>query len=198
MLIANTMTTLIGEQRREIGMMKAIGGTRRQIRRIYLRTALLLGAAGSVIGVALGVLIANAIVRYFGSSFFAISPGFDVVVPGRGREHRASGLIAPPLAALPAIRRGARIPVREGLEEVPALEGSQAALDRALRRLSLPAADGADRRPQRHPPRAAQPHHRRPDRRSRSGPCSRCSPLINSVTTTTNNVWNQAPTSTSS
>ena len=46
-LIANTMTTLIGEQRREIGMMKAIGGTRRQIRRIYLRTALLLGAIGS-------------------------------------------------------------------------------------------------------------------------------------------------------
>ena len=47
-LVANTMTTLIGEQRREIGMMKAIGGTRRQIRRVYLRTALLLGAAGSV------------------------------------------------------------------------------------------------------------------------------------------------------
>ena len=41
------MTTLIGEQRREIGMMKAIGGTRRQIRRVYLRTALLLGAVGS-------------------------------------------------------------------------------------------------------------------------------------------------------
>ena len=80
-LISNTMTTLIGEQRREIGMMKAIGGTRRQIRRIYLRTALLLGAIGSVIGVALGIVIANAIVRYFGSSFFAITPGFGIAVP---------------------------------------------------------------------------------------------------------------------
>ena len=30
-LIANTMTTLVGEQTREIGAMKAIGGRRRQI-----------------------------------------------------------------------------------------------------------------------------------------------------------------------
>ena len=80
-LIANTMSTLIGEQRREIGMMKAIGGTRRQIRHIYWGTALLLGAAGSVIGVALGLVVANAVVRFFGSSFFAISPGFEVSLP---------------------------------------------------------------------------------------------------------------------
>ena len=32
-LIANTMTTLVAEQRNEIGVMKAIGGTRKQIRR---------------------------------------------------------------------------------------------------------------------------------------------------------------------
>ena len=135
-LIANTMTTLIGEQRREIGMMKAIGGTRRQIRRVYLRTALLLGAAGSVIGVVLGLVVANAVVRFFGSSFFAISPGFEVSMPVVVASI-VVGLVAPPLAALPAIRRGSRIPVREGLEEVPALQGGQAALDRALRRLSF-------------------------------------------------------------
>ena len=133
-LIANTMTTLIGEQRREIGMMKAIGGTRSQIRRVYLRTALFLGAAGSVIGVVLGVLIANAVVGFFGSSFFAITPGFAVSVPVVIASILV-GLVAPPLAALPAIRRGTRISVREGLEEVPALQGGQAAVDRALRRL---------------------------------------------------------------
>ena len=42
-LVANTMGTLVAEQRHEIGIMKAIGGTRRQIRRVYLLTALLLG-----------------------------------------------------------------------------------------------------------------------------------------------------------
>jgi putative ABC transport system permease protein len=189
-LIANTMTTLIGEQRREIGMMKAVGGTRRQIRRIYLRTAFLLGAVGSVIGVVLGVVIANAIVHYFGSSFFAISPGFGIAVPVVVASI-VLGLVAPPLAALPAIRRGARIPVREGLEEVPALEGGQAVVDRALRRLGFL-------------PRTAQIGIRSVTRRARRslttvvqiglavGTLLAVLALVNSVTTTTNNVWNEA------
>jgi putative ABC transport system permease protein len=189
-LIANTMTTLIGEQRREIGMMKAVGGTRRQIRRIYLRTALLLGAAGSVIGVVLGVVIANAIVRYFGSSFFAISPGFGVVVPVIVASV-VLGLVAPPLAALPAIRRGARLNVREGLEEVPSLEGGHAVVDRALRRLGFL-------------PRTAQIGIRSVTRRARRslttvvqiglavGTLLAVLALVNSVTTTTNKVWNEA------
>jgi putative ABC transport system permease protein len=189
-LIANTMTTLIGEQRREIGMMKAIGGTRRQIRRVYLRTALLLGAAGSLVGVVLGLVVANAVVRFFGSSFFAISPGFEVSVPIVVASI-VVGLVAPPLAALPAIRRGSRIPVREGLEEVPALQGGQAVLDRALRRLSFL-------------PRTAQIGIRSVTRRGRRsvttvaqialaiGTLLAVLALINSVTATTNAVWNQA------
>lgn len=189
-LISNTMSTLIGEQRREIGMMKAIGGTKKQIRRIYLRTALLLGGVGSIVGVGLGVLIANAIVRYFGESFFAISPGFGVVVPVVIASVLL-GLAAPPLASLPAIRRGARIPVREGLEEVPALEGSQAFVDRALRRLDFL-------------PRTAQIGIRSITRRARRslttvvqiglavGTLLAVLALVNSVTTTTNTVWNGA------
>jgi putative ABC transport system permease protein len=189
-LIANTMTTLIGEQRREIGMMKAIGGTRRQIRRIYLRTALLLGAIGSLIGVGLGVVIANAIVGYFGSSFFAIAPGFGVVVPVIVGSV-VLGLVAPPLAALPAIRRGARLNVREALEEVPALAGGQARFDRALRRLGFL-------------PRTAQIGVRSVTRRARRslatvvqiglavGTLLAVLALVNSVTTTTNTVWNGA------
>jgi putative ABC transport system permease protein len=184
------MTTLIGEQRREIGIMKAIGGTRRQIRGVYLRTALLLGAAGSVIGIGLGLLIANAVVRFFGSSFFAISPGFEVSVPILIASV-IIGVLAPPLAALPAIRRGSRISVREGLEEVPALQGGQAALDRALRRLSFL-------------PRTAQIGVRSVTRRGRRsvttvaqialavGTLLAVLALINTVTATTNAVWNQA------
>ena len=58
-LLSNTMTTLIGEQTQEIAAMKAIGATRRQIRRIYRRTALLLGACGAVLGAGLGIVLAN-------------------------------------------------------------------------------------------------------------------------------------------
>ena len=151
-LIANTMTTLIGEQRREIGMMKAIGGTRRQIRRIYLRTALLLGAAGSVIGVALGLWSRT---RSSASSAPASSPSRPASRSRAGRSWRAwsSG------CSRRRWRRCRRSAAAHGSRfarasrRCPRSQGGQAALDRALRRLSLPAADGADRHPQRHPPR---------------------------------------------
>jgi putative ABC transport system permease protein len=188
-LVANTMGTLIGEQRREIGMMKAIGGRRRQIRRLYLRTALLLGAIGGIVGVGLGVLIANLIVRYFGSSFFAISPGWAISVPVIVASLLLA-LVVPPLTALPAIRRGTRTPVREGLEEVPPLEGGVRALDRLLRRLTFL-------------PRTAQIGVRSITRRPRRsiativqialavGTLLGVLALINSVTQTTEAVWNE-------
>ena len=112
-LVANTMTTLIGEQRREIGMMKAIGGTRRQIRRVYLRTALLLGAAGSVTR-----RRARGRDRERDRPLLRLQLLRDLarlrcLDAGDRGEHRL-GVVAPPLAALPAIRRGARIPRARG------------------------------------------------------------------------------------
>ena len=102
------------------------------------------------------------------------------------------GLVAPPLAALPAIRRGARISVREGLEEVPGLEGGQAVVHRALRRLGFL-------------PRTAQIGIRGVTRRARRslttgrrqiglavGTLLAVLALVNSVTATTNKVWNEA------
>ncbi|MGZ6705398.1 MAG: ABC transporter permease [Solirubrobacteraceae bacterium] len=133
-LVANTMTTLVGEQTSEIGTMKAIGGRPRQIAGVYLRTALVLGALGSLLGIALGLVLANVLVRFFGSTFFAISAGVGVDVPVL-LASLALGLIGPPLAALPAIRRGVRIPVREALEATGSATGGQSALDRALRRI---------------------------------------------------------------
>ena len=188
-LVANTMGTLIGEQRREIGMMKAIGGTRRQIRRVYLRTALLLGAIGSALGVALGVVIANLIVGFFGSTFFAIEAEWSVSVPVIVASI-VLGIVGPPLMALPAIRRGTRIPVREGLEEVPALEGGVRTVDRLLRKLSFL-------------PRTAQIGIRSVTRRTRRtiatvvqialavGTLLGVLALMNSVTSTTEEAWNQ-------
>ena len=83
-------------------------------------------------GVGLGVVISNAIVGFFGSSFFAISPGWAVSVPVVVVS-LVLGLVAPPLMALPAIRRGTRVPVREALEEVPRLQAAPAPTRRSGR-----------------------------------------------------------------
>ena len=78
MLISNTMTTLVAEQTSEIGIMKAVGGRRRQIAAVYLKTALLLGGLGTVAGIILGAVLAYVLTRYFGSTLFAASVGFGI------------------------------------------------------------------------------------------------------------------------
>jgi putative ABC transport system permease protein len=133
-LLSNTMTTLIGEQTSEIAAMKAIGATRRHIRRIYRRTALLLGALGAVVGAGLGIVVANAVVGFFGSRFYGISAGFHV----DGALLAASlavGVVAPPLAAVPAIRRASRLPLAEALNATGSAVGGQGILDRGLRHI---------------------------------------------------------------
>ena len=114
-LISNTMTTMVAEQSREIAMMKAIGGRRRQIRRSYLHVALLLGAAGTLIGIVIGIPFANVALGFIGNRFFGVDPGWGVpanvivisIVVGLG---------ATLLASLPSLRRAARTSVRAGLE----------------------------------------------------------------------------------
>jgi putative ABC transport system permease protein len=132
-LVSNTMTTLVAEQTGDIGVMRAIGARRRQVARVYLTTAVLLGALGALVGSALGVALSSAAAAYFGDMFWAVdvSPGADVKVLLAGA---AVGLIGPPLAALPAIRRAVRADLREALESTGSAIGGQNAVDRALRR----------------------------------------------------------------
>lgn len=132
-LISNTMSTLVAEQTREIAVMRAIGARRRQVASVYLRTALLLGAIGALVGTALGIVLANVLARYFAATFWAVDvgPGLDVSVVV---VSVLVGVLTPPLAALPAIRRGARVDLREALEASGSAHGGERGLDRLLRR----------------------------------------------------------------
>jgi len=135
-LVASTMTALVGEQTGEIATMKAVGGRRRQIAAVFARTALMLGALGTLVGVLLGLALANALVQFFGSEFFAIDPGL-----GADSTVLAAsvllGLLGPVLAAAPAIRRGTRITVREALQATLSAMGGGGRLDGALRHVGI-------------------------------------------------------------
>jgi putative ABC transport system permease protein len=133
-LIANTMSTLVAEQTPEIGTMKAVGGRRRQIALAYARTALLMGALGTLIGVPLGIGLSNLLVRFFAGSWYSVTPGFAV----DARTVAASialGLIGPVVACLPAIRKATAVPVRQALTTGAGAPGSDGTVDRALRRV---------------------------------------------------------------
>ncbi len=75
--IANTMTMAILERTREIGLMKAIGATNRDILGIFLGEAASIGLMGGVIGTTLGWGLGQTFNNIFGgalSSFFPIAP----------------------------------------------------------------------------------------------------------------------------
>jgi putative ABC transport system permease protein len=133
-LISNTVTTLVTEETSEIGIMKAVGGRRGQIAAVYLRTALLLGGLATAVGMALGIVLANALTRYFGQTFYAIAPGLGV----DWRILLLSaliGLAAPPLVAVPAVRRAIRVPLGQALQANGSAVGGQDAGDRLLRQV---------------------------------------------------------------
>ena len=68
---------------------------------MYLKTALLLGGLGTVVGVVLGAVLAYVLARFFGSTFFAVGVGFGIAWP-IVLISALVGLLGPPLAALEA------------------------------------------------------------------------------------------------
>jgi putative ABC transport system permease protein len=135
-LISNTMTTIVAEQSREVAIMKAIGGRRRQIRRSFFRTAFVLGVAGTVFGIALGIPFANVVLGFVGNRFLGITPEWGAPV-NAFVVSVVVGIGVTVVAAVPALRRAARTPVHTGLEGALSA-GGDSRLDRALRHLRMP------------------------------------------------------------
>jgi len=76
--VVNTMTVAVGERTREIGVRRALGATRRRIRRDVLAESALMAGLGGVGGLVLGVLVAaglnSATVASTGTSLFLVTP----------------------------------------------------------------------------------------------------------------------------
>ncbi|MFI5662162.1 ABC transporter permease [Streptomyces sp. NPDC051684] len=62
-LIVNTFSMLIAQRTRELGLLRALGADRRQVRRSVLTEAVLLGLVGSATGFALGVGLAVGLIK---------------------------------------------------------------------------------------------------------------------------------------
>lgn len=132
-LVVNLLTALMASERRHIGVMKAVGGTRAQIARLYLTQTLILGGAAIVIGVPAGLLGARVLCRAM-----AVFLNFDITsfaVPLWVYLLEALvGLVVPLLAGARPVLRGTSVSVREALADAgvsPHAFGTSA-LDRAL------------------------------------------------------------------
>ncbi|MEO8025655.1 MAG: FtsX-like permease family protein [Bryobacteraceae bacterium] len=63
-IIYNTFAIAVTQRRSEIGILRALGATRRQIRTLFLTESALTGLFGSLLGLLFGILIARALAGY--------------------------------------------------------------------------------------------------------------------------------------
>jgi putative ABC transport system permease protein len=75
-VIANIMFVSVVERTKEIGVRRALGARRRDIRRQFLLEAAMLASVGGVLGVALGALIAMGVNQVFPAQ---VKPSFIVI-----------------------------------------------------------------------------------------------------------------------
>ncbi|MGA4847009.1 ABC transporter permease [Streptomyces sp. G5(2025)] len=66
-LIVNTFSMLIAQRTRELGLLRALGADRGQVRRSVLFEALLLGLVGSTLGLAAGIGLALGLIELMGA-----------------------------------------------------------------------------------------------------------------------------------
>jgi putative ABC transport system permease protein len=104
-VIANIMFVSVVERTKEIGVRRALGARKKDIRRQFLLEAALLSSVGGVIGVILGALIALAVKQVFPAevrlSFIFLGVGVATVtglLAGWIPSNQASKL--PPVEAL--------------------------------------------------------------------------------------------------
>jgi putative ABC transport system permease protein len=115
-LVINLLTAMMASQVRQIGVMKAIGGTRWQIARIYFSQALFLGIAALIVALPLGLLGSRALCRYmavflnFDIDSFAVPFWVYLLVA-------VVGIAAPLIAAAYPVWKGSGAPVRVALAD---------------------------------------------------------------------------------
>jgi putative ABC transport system permease protein len=66
-IIYNTFQIAVTQRRTEIGILRALGATRRQVRTIFLGESVVAGLVGSVVGLLLGIVIARLMIGYIGA-----------------------------------------------------------------------------------------------------------------------------------
>ncbi|CAM5275571.1 Putative ABC transport system permease protein OS=Streptomyces griseomycini OX=66895 GN=FHS37_004137 PE=3 SV=1 [Streptomyces griseomycini] len=114
-LIVNTFSMLVAQRTREIGLMRAIGSSRKQVNRSVLAEALLLGVTGSVLGVGAGVGLAVGLMKLMGMMGMELSTDDLTVAWTTPVVGLVLGVVVTVLAAYLPARRAGRISPMDAL-----------------------------------------------------------------------------------
>ena len=118
-LIYNAMTFSVVQRRQLIGLLRAQGVTRGEIFTVLLSEAALMGAAATLLGIALGMLLGSGLVRFVTRTvndlYFTVTVGSVRAGPLLLAKSVALGLGATVLAALPPAREATATTPRAAL-----------------------------------------------------------------------------------
>ncbi len=67
--LMNIMLVAVNERTREVGLIKALGGTRRSIRNQFLFESIIISLLGAIFGIILGVAVGNLFSIFLGTGF---------------------------------------------------------------------------------------------------------------------------------
>jgi putative ABC transport system permease protein len=107
--IVNTLVLTVFERTRELGMMRAVGMTRRQVRRMIRYESVITALIGAVLGIVLGLVLGGLLVWRVDFIEFA-APTTQIVV------FAIAALIVGVIAAIFPARRAAKLNVLRALQ----------------------------------------------------------------------------------
>lgn len=136
-LVVNTISALLAQQVRQIGVMKTIGARTGQLIRMYLVSVLIFGSLSLLVAVPLGAWAAHGLVNFTAGmlNFYRI----DFRIPPQALALEVGvGLMVPVLAALWPVLTGARLTVQQALSSYGMGKGhfGNSPLDRLLERIT--------------------------------------------------------------
>ncbi len=142
-LIVNTFSMLVAQRTREIGLMRAIGSSRKQVNRSVLLEAVLLGIVGSLLGVAAGVGLAVGLMKMMSAVGMTLSTEDLTVAWTTPAIGLVLGIFVTVLAAYIPARRAGKVSPMAALRDAGTPADGRSGWIRAGIGLFLTAAGGA-------------------------------------------------------
>ena len=109
--MVNTLVLSVFERTRELGMLRAVGLTRRQARRMVRHESVITALIGAALGLPLGILLAAAVTHAVGK--YGVAFSFPVVSIA---AFTLTAIVAGILAAVAPARRASRLDVLSALQ----------------------------------------------------------------------------------